>query len=117
MNGPARTKGSVLISFQLFGTYCFIDNYKTTINNVKLPKKLLTKNRALSTDATENFDTVFWFGDFNFLITKEREKVEKKVTHLRERRGNNYEDITNHDELSQAMTQGNCLNLFRLYLA
>lgn len=93
-----------------------IDNYKTTISNVKLPKKLLTKNRALSTDATENFDTVFWFGDFNFLITKEREKVEKKVTHLRERRGNNYEDITNHDELSQAMTQGNYLNLFRLYL-
>ena len=34
-------------------------------------------------------------------------KVEKKVSHLREKRGTHYEDIINHDELNQAMSQGN----------
>jgi hypothetical protein len=71
-----------------------------------LPKRLLSKNRALAADGTDNFDTVFWLGDFNFLINKERDKVEKKVSHLREKRGTNYEDIINHDELNQAMSQG-----------
>ncbi len=86
-----------------------IENYKSTISNIKLPKRLLGKNKALSTDGTENFDVVFWFGDFNFLITKEREKIEKKVTNLRERGrsyGNsNYEDIINHDELNILIAQ------------
>ncbi len=82
-----------------------IENYKTTISNIKLPKKLLAKNKALSADGTENFDVVFWFGDFNFRITKEREKVEKKVSNLRRGVQNNYEDITNHDELNIIIAQ------------
>jgi hypothetical protein len=82
-----------------------IENYKQTITNMKLPKQL-AKKKAIAADSTDNFDIVFWFGDLNFLITKERDKVEKKVTHLRTKRGINYEEITNHDELKQIMAEG-----------
>lgn len=72
---------------------------------MKLPKKLLTKPKvAGSTDGTDNFDIVFWLGDLNFLVTKERDKIEKKVKTLRSV-GTNYEEILNHDELNKAMSQ------------
>lgn len=62
---------------------------------------------APNTDPTDNFDVVFWFGDLNFLVAKDREKVEKTVNYFRERTGgNNYENLTNHDELNQVITQG-----------
>lgn len=84
-----------------------IENYKTTISNIKLPKKLQTKNtRSLTGDGTDNFDTVFWFGDMNFLVNKERDKIERKVNTLRSRKGTNYDEIINHDELNIVMTQG-----------
>lgn len=86
-----------------------IDNYKSTIANIKLPKKLLSKPKAPgSTDGTDNFDVVFWFGDFNFLVTKERDRIEKKVKTLRGSTGmtGNYEEIINHDELNRVMSQG-----------
>lgn len=77
---------------------------------MKLPKKLLTKPKVPgSTDGTDNFDVVFWFGDLNFMVTKERDKIEKKVKTLRDRShgmANNYEDIINHDELNRVMSQG-----------
>lgn len=130
VQAPSRTKGSVLITFQLFGTLmCFIcshfaagegnidarvDNYKTTIQNLKLPKKLNSKNlnRTQGADGTDNFDMVFWFGDLNFLVTKEREKIERKVNHLRNQRNNNYEDIINYDELNQVIAEDKAFRNF-----
>lgn len=75
---------------------------------MKLPKKLLSKPKIPGgTDGTDNFDVVFWLGDFNFLVTKERDRIEKKVKTLREKTGmNNYEEIINHDELNRVMSQG-----------
>jgi hypothetical protein len=77
------------------------------VNNITLPNKLQRKNKAASKNKTENFDCTFWFGDFNFLITKEREKVEKKVLDLKKKNSSNFEDVMNHDELHQVMREGN----------
>lgn len=121
VNTPSATKASVLISFQLFGTlFCFIcshfaagegcveariDNYKTTISNIKLPNKLLNKKKLLASDGTENFDCVFWFGDFNFRVDKEKSKVVNKILDVRKKRSINFEDIINHDELYRVITE------------
>jgi hypothetical protein len=43
----------------------------------------------------------------NFLITKEKERVERKLSHLRKNTGISYEEIVNHDELNQVISQGN----------
>ena len=83
-----------------------IDNYKTTINGLKLPVKLLSKHRKTGSDGTENFDCVFWFGDFNFRINKDRDKVIEKITDLRKKKSLNYEEIMNHDELYHLITEG-----------
>lgn len=86
-----------------------VDNYKQTIQNIKLPKKLQSKNHSRlpgnpNFDGTENFDIVFWLGDLNFLVTKQKENVERTVKSYRER-GNNYENVINYDELNQVMTE------------
>lgn len=119
INTPIKTKASVVISFQLFGTLlCFIcshfsagegnlnqriDNYKTTVGSITLPRRLQNKKRAMSSDKTENFDCVFWLGDLNFLTTKERDRVERKVLDVKYRNSLNFEEIMNHDELYQAI--------------
>ncbi len=93
------------------------------MSNITLPKSIELKNRQTETtapvktdnnesptekiiDHTSNFDCVFWFGDFNFRSTKEREKVEKKVNQLKSLKSNNYEDLLNHDELYQILNNG-----------
>ena len=50
-----------------------------------------------------NFDCVFWFGDLNFRITKERDKVVKKVFDVKDKKSSNYEDVLQHDELSKVL--------------
>jgi phosphatidylinositol-bisphosphatase len=122
INTPSATKASVCISFQLFGTLmCFIcshfaagegaveariDNYKSTINGMKLPNRLLNKKKVVGADATDNFDCVFWFGDFNFRVDKEKSKVVSKILDKRNKRSINFEDIMNHDELYRVITEG-----------
>ena len=83
-----------------------IENYKTTVSNITLPKRLQNKAKAVSADKTENFDCVFWIGDLNFLNTKERDKVERKIHDVRYRNSLNFEEIMNHDELYQVINQG-----------
>ena len=65
-----------------------------------------------SLDRTDYFDVVFWFGDLNFLIVKEKEKVEKKISYLRERNHSNYEEIINHDELNRVITEDRAFRNF-----
>ena len=93
------------------------------MSNITLPKSIELKNRQTETaapvktdnnesptekiiDHTSNFDCVFWFGDFNFRSTKERDKVENKVNHLKSLKSNNYEELLNHDELNQILNNG-----------
>ena len=97
-----------------------IENYKTTINSIKLPNKLLNKNRLLATDGTDNFDCVFWMGDFNFRIEKERNKVVDKIVDIRKKKSINYEDIMNHDELNRVsyplVYSNKIINSFKIFM-
>jgi len=83
-----------------------IENYKTTINSIKLPNRLLTKRKLLANDGTDNFDCVFWFGDFNFRVDQEKSKVVNKILDVRKKRSINFEEIMNHDELYRMITEG-----------
>jgi hypothetical protein len=97
-----------------------IDNYNTTITNINTNQKLINNkknnikniqdpkndNDSKNIDKTDLFDVVFWYGDLNFLVVKEREKVEKKISHLRNMNSYNYDDIINHDELSKVISEG-----------
>lgn len=82
-----------------------IENYKTTINNIKLPDKLMNKKKVLTGDGTDNFDCVFWFGDFNFRIDKEKSRVVNKLSDVRKKRSINFEEIMDHDELYRVINE------------
>ncbi len=69
----------------------------------------------LATDGTDNFDCVFWMGDFNFRVDKERNKVVDKLVDIRKKKSINYEDIMNHDELNRVIDEGKEFNIFVSY--
>lgn len=54
-------------------------------------------------DVTTRFDQVFWFGDFNFRLSKDRADVESIVSHIV---GGNMGPLMEHDQLSKEMTDG-----------
>ncbi|XP_062446688.1 phosphatidylinositol polyphosphate 5-phosphatase type IV isoform X2 [Rhea pennata] len=89
-----KTKGALGICFTFFGTsFLFITShftsgdskvnerkldYNKTIQALALPKNVPDTNpyRSSSSDVTTRFDEVFWFGDFNFRLNKDRETVD-----------------------------------------
>nr|XP_006120859.1 72 kDa inositol polyphosphate 5-phosphatase isoform X1 [Pelodiscus sinensis] len=89
-----KTKGALGICFTFFGTsFLFITShftsgdgkvyertldYNKTIQALGLPKNVPDTNpyRSSPSDVTTRFDEVFWFGDFNFRLNKDRESVE-----------------------------------------
>jgi inositol polyphosphate 5-phosphatase INPP5E len=82
--------------------------------------KLLQKNSHTTTvqgsrDGTDHFDCVFWFGDFNFLINSDRDRVEMKVLDNRFRRSTNFDSIKNLDELHMCINQGDYYKATSLY--
>ncbi|KAM4664881.1 phosphatidylinositol polyphosphate 5-phosphatase type IV isoform 2-T2 [Discoglossus pictus] len=93
MVSQIKTKGAVAMSFTFFGTsFLFITShftsgdgkviervldYKKIIEGLQLPKSIPDTNpyRSNSSDVTSRFDEVFWFGDFNFRLNKDRREV------------------------------------------
>nr|XP_013801146.1 PREDICTED: 72 kDa inositol polyphosphate 5-phosphatase isoform X2 [Apteryx mantelli mantelli] len=89
-----KTKGALGICFTFFGTsFLFITShftsgdskvnerkmdYSKTIQALALPRNVPDTNpyRSSSSDVTTRFDEVFWFGDFNFRLNKDRETVD-----------------------------------------
>lgn len=58
---------------------------------------------CLSADVTTRFDEVFWFGDFNFRLSKDRVGVEAI---LNQNPGVDMGPLLHHDQLSKEMKDG-----------
>ncbi|KAL0979594.1 hypothetical protein UPYG_G00187040 [Umbra pygmaea] len=121
-----KTKGAVGIGFTFFGTsFLFITSHFTSgdskvyerildynkiIEALALPKGLPDTNpyRSTTSDVTTRFDEVFWFGDFNFRLSKERVEV-NALLNLSQGVG----QLLHHDQLSKEMKEGSIFKGFQ----
>ncbi|XP_029019297.1 phosphatidylinositol polyphosphate 5-phosphatase type IV isoform X2 [Betta splendens] len=122
-----KTKGAVGITFTFFGTsFLFITSHFTSgdskvyervldynkiVEALALPKGLPDTNpyRSTSSDVTTRFDQVFWFGDFNFRLSKDRAEVENAMTRTV---GRDMSPLVEHDQLSKEMKDGSIFKGF-----
>ncbi|KAM4746663.1 phosphatidylinositol polyphosphate 5-phosphatase type IV [Anableps anableps] len=123
-----KTKGAVGVTFTFFGTsFLFITSHFTSgdakvyerildynkiIEALALPKSLPDTNpyRSSPSDVTTRFDQVFWFGDFNFRLSKDRAEVE---TIMKRTVGGNMSLLLEHDQLSKQMKDGSIFKGFQ----
>lgn len=70
-----------------------------------LPKTLSSSNLPLffAADVTTRFDQVFWFGDFNFRLSKERAEVENILSGIT---GGQMAPLLEHDQLTKEINDG-----------
>lgn len=57
-------------------------------------------------DVTAWFDCVFWMGDLNFRLEKERERVDETVKGIDSLEVPSYDDLMEHDELFRLRNEG-----------
>ncbi|ELU08167.1 hypothetical protein CAPTEDRAFT_179440 [Capitella teleta] len=98
-------------------------DFKKICAGLSLPKQLPTANtsgteggsidlsceyRDVSSpdDVTARFDCVFWLGDLNFRLDKERERVDETVKGIETLEIPSYEDLIQYDELFKVRNQG-----------
>ncbi|XP_059920524.1 phosphatidylinositol polyphosphate 5-phosphatase type IV isoform X1 [Gadus macrocephalus] len=123
-----KTKGAVGVGFTFFGTsFLFITSHFTSgdakvyerildynkiIEALALPKGLPDTNpyRSVASDVTTRFDEVFWFGDFNFRLSKDRPAVEAIITRQDDPDMN---PLLQHDQLSKEMREGSIFKGFQ----
>uniref|UniRef100_A0A8C2FQP0 Phosphatidylinositol polyphosphate 5-phosphatase type IV n=1 Tax=Cyprinus carpio TaxID=7962 RepID=A0A8C2FQP0_CYPCA len=123
-----KTKGAVGIGFTFFGTsFLFITSHFTSgdskvyerildynkiIEALALPRNLPDTNpyRSTTSDVTTRFDEVFWFGDFNFRLNKERGEVEAI---LNQGVGADMSPLLQHDQLLKEMKEGSIFKGFQ----
>ncbi|XP_041855540.1 phosphatidylinositol polyphosphate 5-phosphatase type IV isoform X2 [Melanotaenia boesemani] len=123
-----KTKGAVGIAFMFFGTsFLFITSHFTSgdakvyerildynkiIEALALPKGLPDTNpyRSTPSDVTTRFDQVFWFGDFNFRLSKDRADVETIMKRTVE---GDMSMLLEHDQLSKEMKDGSIFKGFQ----
>lgn len=60
-------------------------------------------NVLIPADVTTRFDQVFWFGDFNFRLSKDRLEVENIMNRTP---GGDMSRLMEHDQLSREMKEG-----------
>eukprot|EP00062_Callorhinchus_milii_P017236 gi/632969370/ref/XP_007901051.1/ PREDICTED: 72 kDa inositol polyphosphate 5-phosphatase [Callorhinchus milii] len=123
-----RTKGAVGVSFTFFGTsFLFITSHFTSgegkvyerildynkiVEALALPRLLPDTNPYKSdpSDVTTRFDVVFWFGDFNFRLNKER----KVIDHLLRQDSNaSVSGLMVYDQLTKKLQEGSIFKGFR----
>ncbi|XP_061208390.1 phosphatidylinositol polyphosphate 5-phosphatase type IV [Neopsephotus bourkii] len=123
-----KTKGALGISFTFFGTsFLFITShftsgdskvnerkldYNKTIQSLTLPKNVPDTNpyRSSSSDVTTRFDEVFWFGDFNFRLNKDRETVDSILNQNPE---TDVSRLLAYDQLTSEMSRGSIFKGFQ----
>lgn len=123
-----KTKGAVGVSFTFFGTsFLFITSHFTSgdskvyerildynkiIEAMTLPRIVPDTNpyRSVASDVTTRFDEVFWFGDFNFRLNKDRLGVEAL---LKQNAGVDMESFLQHDQLMKEMKDGSIFKGFQ----
>lgn len=123
-----KTKGAVGVGFTFFGTsFLFITSHFTSgdtkvyerildynkiVEALALPKGLPDTNpyRSTSSDVTTRFDQVFWFGDFNFRLSKNRVEVENIINRTV---GSEMEALLEHDQLSKEIKDGSIFKGFQ----
>uniref|UniRef100_A0A3B3Z990 Inositol polyphosphate-related phosphatase domain-containing protein n=1 Tax=Periophthalmus magnuspinnatus TaxID=409849 RepID=A0A3B3Z990_9GOBI len=118
-----KTKGAVgcLCSCFMFtnvsGTgdskvYERILDYNKIIEALALPKGLPDTNpyRSTPSDVTTRFDQVFWFGDFNFRLSKNREEVQDIINRTT---GKDMGSLLEHDQLSKEIKDGSIFKGFQ----
>jgi inositol polyphosphate 5-phosphatase INPP5E len=110
-----RTKGAVAIGFSIFGTTVLFVNchlsahagkyrerekdLRKIFHGLDLPKELPIRSGRKHKDVTNNYDTVFLFGDLNFRIDKPREQVIDASSR------NQIELLLQADELNKCLSQ------------
>ncbi|KAM9845467.1 LOW QUALITY PROTEIN: phosphatidylinositol polyphosphate 5-phosphatase type IV-like [Aulostomus maculatus] len=123
-----KTKGALGIGFTFFGTsflfitshftsgddkvYARIQNYNKIIKALALPKDLpdTSPNHSTASDVTTRYDEVFWFGDFNFRLSKDRKDVEAIVKRTVD---GDMDPLLEHDQLSKEMKDGSIFKGFQ----
>ncbi|NXJ81536.1 INP5E phosphatase, partial [Trogon melanurus] len=123
-----KTKGALGICFTFFGTsFLFITShftsgdskvnerkldYNKTIQTLTLPKNVPDTNpyRSSSSDVTTRFDEVFWFGDFNFRLNKDRETVDSILNQNAE---TDVSKLLAYDQLTSEMSRGSIFKGFQ----
>ncbi|XP_030063484.1 phosphatidylinositol polyphosphate 5-phosphatase type IV isoform X2 [Microcaecilia unicolor] len=123
-----KTKGALGVCFMFFGTsllfitshftsgdekvYERILDYNKIIETLQLPKNLPDTNpyHSNSSDVTTRFDEVFWFGDFNFRLSKDRLGVN---TILELDLNTSIPELLQYDQLSKEMNDGSIFKGFQ----
>lgn len=125
-----RTKGAVAISFTMFGTSMLfigshfkadegnekarILDYVTINKSLKLPRAVVHNPlQDPHPQVCQRFDCVFWAGDLNFRITKDREAVLKMIEAVRHHEHPHFEHLLENEELTQAMARGDIFEDFQ----
>ncbi|XP_021269494.1 72 kDa inositol polyphosphate 5-phosphatase isoform X2 [Numida meleagris] len=87
-------------------------DYNKTIQALTLPKVVPDTNpyRSSSSDVTTRFDEVFWFGDFNFRLNKDRETVDSILNQNPE---TGVSKLLAYDQLTSEMGRGSIFKGFQ----
>ncbi|GIY82478.1 inositol polyphosphate 5-phosphatase E [Caerostris darwini] len=113
-----KTKGAVAVCFMFFGSSLLFVNshltahqqklkerlsdYEKIISSLDLPKSIPFKANSQDKDVTARFDCVFWCGDLNFRVERDRPSVLTFV----EARKPSCSFLVKRDQLHCAMTKG-----------
>lgn len=82
-----------------------VNDYKTISKSLSLSPE--NKGRVTSEgDSTENFDRVFWLGDFNFRVTLGRSQVDEILEKYKDEQRPQCKELQEYDELLDLMEQG-----------